>query len=1259
MAFRAHELRLMLTVRNEASRTLRRVARDVGRLDDVTRMRVRAQELQNATNRLKTQRASVASEFESLTTGKKKLDLERQITNQLDMQKKAQAALKDANLLQSRNYQQQVATIRQLEAVQRGLASKRISDFKREQLEYRREELLTQQTRLGKQEGLIPGKRGIAIRNIAQAKRALEGLADAETLMGTNAVQARRRLSDLDDQIDLNNHKLRQMNAEISNMQWGKIENSARMISHLGRVLATTGAIGVAVLGLMANNAASFSKEITLAATQARPMGQSFAATAGIAKNLTGIVLDQMQKFPASSQEMANSLYEIFSGTNIQKPKEAAKALELFNKMAVAGGTDLATMTDAGITLFNNFVGKDKEFKNLAQAADLFFSSVRYGRFSAKQFADSLANIIPIAEGAGLKFRDIADAMAILTRQTGAKFTPRDATGLARMIEVFGRSEVVKGLHDAGVEVEDLTTGKMRPLLDIIKDIQKVYKLKPGTETLNFFKTISAEGSGGKGLAGTVQARRVFNFLIKNLKEYEAVSRKVNKTQGEFNASFQALSRTPGVRWDVTLNQLRALSIMVGQEVIPVLTQMAFPLIKLLHWFNALDPSTKKWIATMLTVGAVSSLVVGALAAMVGGALILVVALTRLSKQLKIMERFGKMAGGAALGARALAAEGGFLNMRMVALFGPLALMLPFLVKYHSAFLEAATGARGFEGAIKGIGLLLSAMALSAVTRNLLKIGSAFMIAARTGKVAAGTAGLLLTRLKALRGTWVALIAIEFYINKDKINKLGDRAKNAILGKIGLGHKKRTQQQMIEELPMIRDVFGKDAMFDVLSKIPKSKQTMDNMADAAQRTTIIKRAQAIANAIKRGQQVINRAGGLQLSPTDPQFLKQLQHVDKLEQLYKKSLEVGAGPKSLAAYRKFTKALTALTARSTDEQKKLIDEFLGHFATATASLLNRQQFATAFANLEQLRKAAEDSTDPKVIAKYLKAQDALTKKSTDVQMQSATEAVSNAERLRQEDLDNAQKASDKATDIAKQNAENAKNALQSITTNLSQFYQNALQENKSAFGQLFNGPFMNSAVMQNRNQFGFGARGKDLVADMFSQVNQFSKFQSSLDKLQQRGAPDELLAQIRELGPEGQKQIDALLKLPQKGQGSLDKFIGFFNKGQKLIEQAANADLDRQIKKWESFGKKVARAIMQGISSETPGMEDKIYNRVLGMFPGLKGQAHATPRGAPAAGANKQYPVVHKTVHYNLPEHLAATSLPSQLKAAYFFERNRD
>jgi hypothetical protein len=185
------------------------------------------------------------------------------------------------------------------------------------------------------------------------------------------------------------------------------------------------------------------------------------------------------------------------------------------------------------------------------------------------------------------------------------------------------------------------------------------------------------------------------------------------------------------------------------------------------------------------------------------------------------------------------------------------------------------------------------------------------------------------------------------------------------------------------------------------------------------------------------------------------------------------------------------------------------------------------------------------------------------------------------------------------------AQKAQQTVNSILGNLQQLYDDFLQKNKEIFGTLFQGPFSQSAVMQDKMAYGYKQTAKDILKDLQSQIRQFREFNRELALLQRRGAPPELIAQLRALGPTALPQIKALAK---SSPSVWKEYLKAFQQSQKLIEAQTRRDLRNQLKIYEQQGKKIALAILSGLQSQDRKLTMWLRRLIAQMFPGLSRQA---------------------------------------------------
>ncbi len=406
-----------------------------------------------------------------------------------------------------------------------------------------------------------------------------------------------------------------------------RAQTAARTVGHLGRTAQFTGLLGVAGLGLVANQFATFDRATAKAATQLRGVGESFVASADSAGKLQRRILDMTRQFPASAKEMADSAYQIASGMNFagnstERLNKTTILLRAANRVAVAGQTDLASATDTVITAFNNF---DPQAKNVNGILNRIFAIVRFGRGDFTQFASVFGRVAGAAHAAGASLTEAGGALAYLSQ-----VLPRaNATaGLARLYQILSRRELVAGFKALGLPITINVKGveKLKPLSEIVREIvANSPKIRQGGIALsNLLAGVSARGQlalgarRASGLQGTAQARLVLTDLIKGYPQYRQVLRNVGKDNNEFVASLKRMRDTPGFKFQLALAQFKAFAVVLGQFVLPILARFLDHIVRAVHWFDNLSDHTKKLIAKIATFGAIGLLVGGTLAALIG-----------------------------------------------------------------------------------------------------------------------------------------------------------------------------------------------------------------------------------------------------------------------------------------------------------------------------------------------------------------------------------------------------------------------------------------------------------------------------------------------------------------------------------------------------------------------------------------------------------------------------------------------------------------
>lgn len=631
MALNARDMLLIVRAQNQASGALRRVARDVGTLGNVKGLRQRAAQLRINEQQLRTQRQQALANEQSYRTGLKQVQLDkRRATLAIETQRAElrAAEVEKARLVTSASYlrnQAQISALtrRQSALSKAGLGGSIIAKENTDRLAAAR----IQAQALSEQEALLTRKANIATEAIDRQSIALRELAAKEAEAGRMANYWAARQKVATDRLALNAVKIRETNAAINAARWDKIGAAGRIMQHTSRVFQYGALIVGGSLAVMAHSAAMFETQSTLAATQiTNKWHQSaqgvLAASRIIQKGVLNMAANRQTI--SSMEDNQAAVYDIYSsmtlkGNQRQQISQGIQLLKLFNQAAIAGSAPLKDVTEAGITILNDFGKAGQQVQQLPKFLQRMFAAVRFGRMTVGQFVGSLNQVAPAFSAAFGRtphsFDQLSEAMAGLTRHMPS--TRMAATALARLTEMLSRKDFVAGMAMLHMPITT-GTGANKHLIDLEKITEMIAKRRPdlakgGLALQNFFKETTALGSGKAGTTGTIQGRRAFQFLVQNAKAYHAISRQVVNDNNEFTKSFKAMANTSGVKWQLFVQQMHAFAIEIGQAVIPVISQLAKPLMQAVDWFNKLDQSTKnsigKWLSYTAIISGLASVV--------------------------------------------------------------------------------------------------------------------------------------------------------------------------------------------------------------------------------------------------------------------------------------------------------------------------------------------------------------------------------------------------------------------------------------------------------------------------------------------------------------------------------------------------------------------------------------------------------------------------------------------------------------------------
>lgn len=578
MAIRATELVIIAKVNNQASAQLRRLAADVGRLGSAART---AEAL--GTNQIAQQKQLQRI---ATTTGRIRTGAISQSERLLQVNKDLYA-----NETQRMRVAQRLSTLAD---------PGRIAIARRElEATYMRENVLLTRQNLYLEQGVQ-----LTAQQTAQLKLQ-QG--DMQKLIAQHAQLA----------------KLQQMEAKA-----GQLRATGRAMSSAGRSATFTGLLATAGFGIASSQFAEFDRLTVKAATQiGDDLDRTVTEIIGDSQRLQTEIKRLMGRFPATAEEMADSAYQIFSSMEVNFGG-GIKLLKEFNKVAVAMGGDLATATNVGITVLNNFADSGT---SLNQTLDTMATIIRLGRLELSEFDSMMNKIAPSAKGADQTLQDVAGAMAAITRLIPSQDIA--ATALARLMGVFTRKDFQEGMDRAGQAIVD----NEGHLIDFVDIIGKIVALDPdlqkgGAKLQNLIQTITAFGRGeGRGIQSTEQARRALVQLVTHYPLLVEMQRRASDSQGELNKRLAAMEQSFGVRWQVFINQLRLIVLEIGEAAIPAFMRLFKWIRGLKERWDELSPEVRKSIIYFSAMAGIIMLIGGPILVLVGGIISLIGVLRILS----------------------------------------------------------------------------------------------------------------------------------------------------------------------------------------------------------------------------------------------------------------------------------------------------------------------------------------------------------------------------------------------------------------------------------------------------------------------------------------------------------------------------------------------------------------------------------------------------------------------------------------------------
>ncbi|MDE1367652.1 phage tail tape measure protein [Bacillus licheniformis] len=365
--------------------------------------------------------------------------------------------------------------------------------------------------------------------------------------------------------------------------------------STAGKALSALGAAGSFGIGMTVKAAADFEKAMSRVGALANATNDQMADLTKTARHLGATTQYTDGQVAEGMQYLAMAGY---------KTNQIIGAMPGLLATAAAGQTDLGVTADIVSDILTEFHIKAEDTNRVADAMAYTFTN---SNATLQEIGQTMKYAAPAAKTAGLSMEELAAATGIMAN-SGIK---ADMAGTALRATLTRLSSPPKqagnAIDELGLKVTD-STGKLRPLADIIGQINEKTKDYTETEKIRIAKQLA----GQHALSGFITLMHAGKDKIQEFtKEIEGsggtAERVAKKQMDNLAGSIEYLK-------SATNNAV----ITFGNQFLPVIRATADGLTKLVTWFDSLPPSVASTIA--ITGGAVTvfSLLGGAFLLLLG-----------------------------------------------------------------------------------------------------------------------------------------------------------------------------------------------------------------------------------------------------------------------------------------------------------------------------------------------------------------------------------------------------------------------------------------------------------------------------------------------------------------------------------------------------------------------------------------------------------------------------------------------------------------
>lgn len=361
-----------------------------------------------------------------------------------------------------------------------------------------------------------------------------------------------------------------------------RTERSFRKVGDDSLRVARTGfIIGSALavpLGIAAKQAVDFESKMSNVATIVDTSAESMADMGQQALNV-------LRRVPVTADDLTTSLYDIRSAGI--DASQAMSTLEQSSRLSVAGLSSASEATNIMTSAVNAFAS---EGKTAQEISNILFKTVKAGKTNISQLAQAFGSTAPIIQSAGVTLADFQAATAAITKLG----TP------AAQAQTQLRASVI-ALQKPTAEMS-----KIFKRLGVTTDRELIEKFGG---LGGAFEAINTQGAKmrvnmAKAWSSTEALAAVTSITGAVSKDYVEILGDMTTGANAVDEAFNKQLKTGANQMQIARNNMQALAITVGTELIPVITstvQKITPVIQRFVDWGKENPRTMKTLVLFTT----------------------------------------------------------------------------------------------------------------------------------------------------------------------------------------------------------------------------------------------------------------------------------------------------------------------------------------------------------------------------------------------------------------------------------------------------------------------------------------------------------------------------------------------------------------------------------------------------------------------------------------------------------------------------------